>query len=294
MAFVGRTDVKDPGAQQHQWERLAQRRERLYAEDAQFRDARPDDAVAESVRRPGLRIAEAMATAMTGYADRPALGQRAREVITDPGQWTCVAAITAALRDGQLRRSVVADPGGGSRLASPRRTPAAARGFRVCAGLRQHRLHRRQVGVRPPRRGGGTAADQRAGGTACADPVRDAAANPGCRHRLPDDRGRCGTGRYCAAASYRLRLRAPRRCPAGDVRCRARTVGRRLAERGNSRPRWSNGVRGCHRPRCSSPPTARIRWPGCSTPRGPPGRRKARCSPKASASEHGSRSPTSR
>ena len=84
MAFVGRTDVKDPGAQQHQWERLAQRRERLYAEDAQFRDARPDDAVAESVRRPGLRIAEAMATVMTGYADRPALGQRAREVVTDP------------------------------------------------------------------------------------------------------------------------------------------------------------------------------------------------------------------
>ena len=84
MAFVGRTDVKDPGAQQHQWERLAQRRERLYAEDPQFSDARPDDAVAESVRRPGLRIAEAMATVMTGYADRPALGQRARGVVIDP------------------------------------------------------------------------------------------------------------------------------------------------------------------------------------------------------------------
>ena len=84
MAFVGRTDVKDPGAQQHQWDRLAQRRERLYAEDAQFSAARPDDAVAASVRRPGLRIAEAMATAMTGYSARPALGQRAREVVTDP------------------------------------------------------------------------------------------------------------------------------------------------------------------------------------------------------------------
>ena len=84
MAFVGRTDAKDPGAQQHQWERLAQRRERLYAEDAQFRDTRPDEAVAEAVRQPGLRIAEAMATVMEGYADRPALGQRAREVITDP------------------------------------------------------------------------------------------------------------------------------------------------------------------------------------------------------------------
>jgi fatty acid CoA ligase FadD9 len=84
MAFVGRTDVKDPGAQQHQWEMLALRRERLYAEDAQFRDARPDEAVAEAVRRPGLRIAEAMATVMQGYADRPALGQRAREVTADP------------------------------------------------------------------------------------------------------------------------------------------------------------------------------------------------------------------
>lgn len=83
MAFVGRTDVKDPGAQQDQWERLALRRERLYAEDAQFRDARPDDLVAEKVRRPGLRIAEAMATVMEGYSDRPALGQRARQVITD-------------------------------------------------------------------------------------------------------------------------------------------------------------------------------------------------------------------
>ena len=50
MAFVGRTDVMDPGAQQHQFERLAQRRERLYAEDAQFRDTRPDEAVAEAVR----------------------------------------------------------------------------------------------------------------------------------------------------------------------------------------------------------------------------------------------------
>ncbi len=34
MAFVGRSDVKDPGAQQDQWERLARRRERLYADDA--------------------------------------------------------------------------------------------------------------------------------------------------------------------------------------------------------------------------------------------------------------------
>ena len=83
MAFVGRSDVEDPGAQQHQAERLALRRERLYAEDQQFRDAHPDESVAEAARRPGLRIAEVMATVLKGYAARPALGQRAREVVTD-------------------------------------------------------------------------------------------------------------------------------------------------------------------------------------------------------------------
>ncbi|RDH78585.1 NAD-dependent epimerase/dehydratase family protein [Mycolicibacterium moriokaense] len=83
MAFVGRTDVKDPGAAQEQWERLAKRRERLYDTDEQFRVTRPDAAVAEAARRPGLRIAEVMATVMEGYADRPALGERAREVVTD-------------------------------------------------------------------------------------------------------------------------------------------------------------------------------------------------------------------
>ncbi|SOX54039.1 oxidoreductase [Mycobacterium ahvazicum] len=84
MAFVGRSDVKDPGAQQDQWERLARRRERLYAEDAQFSATRPDEHIAAAARAPGLRIGEVMATVLQGYADRPALGQRVREVTTDP------------------------------------------------------------------------------------------------------------------------------------------------------------------------------------------------------------------
>ncbi|MCA2266335.1 thioester reductase domain-containing protein [Mycobacterium marseillense] len=84
MAFVGRSDVKDPGAQQDQWERLARRRERLYADDEQFRNTRPDDDIAAAARAPGLRIAEVMATVLQGYGARPALAQRAREVITDP------------------------------------------------------------------------------------------------------------------------------------------------------------------------------------------------------------------
>ena len=85
MAFVGRTDVKDPGAQQDQWERLTRRRERLYVEDDQFRITRPDDQIAAAARAPGLRIAEVMATVFQGYTDRPALGQRVSEIVTDPG-----------------------------------------------------------------------------------------------------------------------------------------------------------------------------------------------------------------
>ena len=84
MPFVGRSDVKDPGVQQDQWERLARRRERLYIDDEQFRHTRPDEEIAAAARAPGLRIAEVMATVLRGYASRPALGQRAREVITDP------------------------------------------------------------------------------------------------------------------------------------------------------------------------------------------------------------------
>jgi fatty acid CoA ligase FadD9 len=84
MPFVGRSDVKDPGALQDQWERLARRRERLYIDDEQFRHTRPDEEIAAAARAPGLRIAEVMATVLRGYASRPALGQRAREVITDP------------------------------------------------------------------------------------------------------------------------------------------------------------------------------------------------------------------
>ena len=50
-----------------------------------------------------------------------------------------------------------------------------------------------------------------------------------------------------------------------------------------------------YRPRrCTSPPPTRIRWRGCSTRRAVPAHRKARCSPKAFASEPGSRSPISR
>ncbi|MGA7054932.1 MAG: hypothetical protein WBZ37_27410, partial [Mycobacterium sp.] len=76
MPFFGRSDVKDPGEQQDQWERVARRRERLSSEDEQFQNTRPDEQVAAAARAPGLRIAEVMATVLQGYANRPALGRR--------------------------------------------------------------------------------------------------------------------------------------------------------------------------------------------------------------------------
>ena len=83
MPFIGRSDAKDPGTQQDQWERVARRRERLYAEDEQFRITKPDDDIAATTRVRGQRIGEVMAKVLQGYTDRPALGQRVREIVTE-------------------------------------------------------------------------------------------------------------------------------------------------------------------------------------------------------------------
>ncbi|MFE3946388.1 carboxylic acid reductase [Streptomyces sp. NPDC059118] len=64
--------------------RTDRRSAHLYATDAQFRDTAPLDAVTEAIRRPGLPLAALVATVMEGYADRPALGERATEPVTDP------------------------------------------------------------------------------------------------------------------------------------------------------------------------------------------------------------------
>src|ERR1700730_732508 len=64
-------------------DRLARRVAQLYGTDPQFRAAEPIPAVSEAARRPGMRLASALRTLVDGYADRPALGQRAREPLTD-------------------------------------------------------------------------------------------------------------------------------------------------------------------------------------------------------------------
>jgi fatty acid CoA ligase FadD9 len=64
--------------------RLAQRITDLYANDAQFRDAAPLEAISAALQQPGMRLAEVVRIVMEGYAQRPALGQRVVEFVTDP------------------------------------------------------------------------------------------------------------------------------------------------------------------------------------------------------------------
>jgi fatty acid CoA ligase FadD9 len=64
--------------------RLKHRIAELHATDQQFRDAEPSEAVTAAIRKPGLSLGRIVATIMEGYADRPALGERAKETSTDP------------------------------------------------------------------------------------------------------------------------------------------------------------------------------------------------------------------
>ena len=101
--------------------RLERRIADLYSDDAQFAAAKPDEAVSAAANDPGLRLPDVVRTVLEGYADRPALGQRAVEYVTDAsgrttaklqprfdtvtyGQlWDRVQAFGAALRDQPVR-----------------------------------------------------------------------------------------------------------------------------------------------------------------------------------------------
>src|SRR5262249_31589795 len=65
-------------------ERLERRIENLTATDPQFAAAKPDPAVVEALEQPGLQLPQIIQTVLEGYGDRPALGQRAVEFVTDP------------------------------------------------------------------------------------------------------------------------------------------------------------------------------------------------------------------
>ena len=63
----------------------------LPANDPQFAAAQPDPAVTAAIAQPGLRLPQITRTALEGYADRPALGQRAYELVKDPKTGRTVA-----------------------------------------------------------------------------------------------------------------------------------------------------------------------------------------------------------
>ncbi len=65
-------------------ERLERRIADLAAHDPQFAAARPSEAIAAAIEQPGLALAQVVQTVLNGYADRPALGQRAVEFVKDP------------------------------------------------------------------------------------------------------------------------------------------------------------------------------------------------------------------
>ena len=78
-------ETQFPGLDGSQEERVARRVAELFDSDAQFRAAAPVPEVIEAACTPGLRLTEVIETIVEGYADRPALGQRARELVTDAG-----------------------------------------------------------------------------------------------------------------------------------------------------------------------------------------------------------------
>jgi fatty acid CoA ligase FadD9 len=65
-------------------ERLARRIADLYSTDPQFAEARPIEALTAAIEQPGLRLPRILGTVMGAYAERPAVGERAVNLVTDP------------------------------------------------------------------------------------------------------------------------------------------------------------------------------------------------------------------
>ena len=67
-----------------QEDRLTRRIAELYDTDPQFAAAAPSETVSAAADDPDLRLPQVVRTIMQGYADRPALAQRAVDFVTDP------------------------------------------------------------------------------------------------------------------------------------------------------------------------------------------------------------------
>src|SRR3954462_15207482 len=65
-------------------ERLQRRISDLRARDRQFADGGPSEVITQAIESPELRLPEIVSAILDGYADRPALGQRAVQFVADP------------------------------------------------------------------------------------------------------------------------------------------------------------------------------------------------------------------
>jgi fatty acid CoA ligase FadD9 len=74
-------------------ERLERRIADLKASDPQFADAAPDETISAAIEQPALRLPQIVRTVFDGYANRPALGTRAVEFVTDPDTGRTTAAL---------------------------------------------------------------------------------------------------------------------------------------------------------------------------------------------------------
>lgn len=63
---------------------ISARRTTLLAHDPQFSAACPDGAITTASRQPSMPLKDILTTIMAGYAERPALGERATESVPDP------------------------------------------------------------------------------------------------------------------------------------------------------------------------------------------------------------------
>src|SRR5277367_3980007 len=65
-------------------ERQERRVAELAANDAEFAAARPDEAVSAAIEAAGRRLPQVAKAVLEGYSERPALAQRAVELVKDP------------------------------------------------------------------------------------------------------------------------------------------------------------------------------------------------------------------
>ncbi len=104
-----------------QSETYAARAAELYASDAEFRAAEPDQTVIAAAHRPGLRLVEILETLMNGYADRPAVGRRSTSVVRDSATGRAEQQLLPSFDHRHLRPAVVRRQGDRRDLVAARR-----------------------------------------------------------------------------------------------------------------------------------------------------------------------------